>query len=405
MGTTPALRRTQSENLVSMDKQIVKEVSRYISKEVERELWARAAGRCQFNGCNRILYKSPVTQERVNISEKAHIYSFSEDGPRGWGPFKKKPQSLNDVGNLMLMCHDCHKTIDQDKDGSKYYASLLQQWKKEHEHRVVTVTGIAANRKSHVVFYGSNIGEQRSPLQQEDAMEAMFPERYPVSENSVGLSMSCSHEDKTPAFWESESAHLTRVFAQKVSPLIESDQTKHFSLFCLAPIPLLIQLGALFTDKISVDSYQLIREPNGWRWQEFPDGFEFIVKQPEEVNGAPVLVISLSDIINHERIRKVMGEKVSIWELTAPAEHIGNDNIRNSAQLSMLRAIIRKLMVLIKNIHGSTTALSIFPAMAVSCSIEIGRARMPKVDMPWIIYDQNNKEQKFIKTITIGDSH
>lgn len=389
---------------MSMSKQNIKEVTRYIKKEVERELWARAAGRCQFNGCNRILYKSPVTQERVNISEKAHIYSFSEDGPRGWGPFKKTPQSLNDVGNLMLMCHDCHKTIDQDKDGIKYSGSRLQQWKKEHEHRVVTVTGIAADRKSHVVFYGSNIGEQRSPLQPEDAMEAMFPDRYPVSENSVCLSMSCSHEDKTAAFWESESAHLNRVFDQKVLPLIESDQTKHFSLFSLAGIPLLIQLGTLFTDKISVDTYQPIREPKGWQWQEFPEGFEFIIKKPEKVDGAPVLVISLSDIINHERIRTVMGEQISVWELTVPEEHIGNDNIRNIAQLSMMRSIIRKLMVLIKDVHGSTTPLSVFPAMAVSCSIEMGRARMPKADMPWIIYDQNNKEKKFIKAITIGDS-
>jgi len=390
---------------MSQSKQNIKEVTRYITREVERELWARAAGRCQFNGCNRILYKSPVTQERVNISEKAHIYSFSEDGPRGWGPFKKNHQSLNDVGNLMLMCHDCHKTIDQDKDGSKYSASLLQQWKKEHEHRVVTVTGIAANRKSHVVFYGSNIGEQRSPLQQEDAMEAMFSEnRYPVSENSVCLSMSCSHEDKTAAFWETESVHLKRVFDQKVLSLIESDQTKHFSLFSLAPIPLLIQLGTLFTDKISVDTYQPIREPKGWHWQEFPEGFEFIIKEPDDVKGIPALVISLSNFINHERIRAVMIEQVSIWELTVPEELIGNDNIRNCAQLSMMRSIIRKLMVLIKDAHGSTTPLSVFPAMAVSCSIEMGRARMPKADMPWIIYDQNNKEKKFIKAITIGDS-
>jgi len=386
-----------------MSKQNIKEVTRYIKKEIERELWARAAGRCQFNGCNRILYKSPVTQERVNISEKAHIYSFSEDGPRGWGPFKKNPKSLNDIGNLMLMCHDCHKTIDQDEDGSKYSASLLRQWKNEHEHRVFTVTGIVANKKSHVVFYGSNIGEQRSPLQQEDAMDAMFPDRYPVTGNSVCLSMSCSHEDKTDAFWESESAHLNRVFDQKVLPLIESDQIKHFSLFSLAPIPLLIKLGALFTDKISVDTYQPIREPKGWHWQEFPEGFEFVIKKSEVANGAPVLVISLSDIINHERIKTVMGEQVSIWELTVSEEHIGNDNIRNSTQLSMMRSIIRKLMVLIKDAHGSTTALAIFPAMAVSCSIEMGRARMPKADMPWIIYDQNNKESKFIKAITIGE--
>ena len=389
---------------MSKSKQNIKEVTRYIKKEVERELWARAAGRCQFNGCNRILYKSPVTQERVNISEKAHIYSFSQDGPRGWGPFQKNPESLNDVCNLMLMCHDCHKTIDQDTDGSKYSGSLLQQWKKEHEHRILIVTGIAVTRKSHVVFYGSNIGEQRSPLQHEDAKSAIFLERFPVSENAICLSMSCSHEDNTVGFWETESAHLKRVFDQKVLPVIEHDPIKHFSLFALAPIPLLIQLGTLFTDKITVDTYQPIREPKGWHWQKFPDGFEFLIKKPEKYDAAPVLVISLSDNINHDRIKTVMGEEVSVWELTVPEEHIGNDNIRNRAQLSMMRKIIRKLMVLIKDSHGSTTPLSVFPAMAVSCSIEMGRARMPKADMPWIIYDQNNKEKKFIKAITIGNS-
>ena len=70
----------------------------------------------------------------------------------------------------------------------------------------------------------------------------------------------------------------------------------------------------------------------------------------------------------------------------------------------MMRQVIRELMVLIKEMHGPTTPLSVFPAMSVSCSIEMGRARMPKADMPWIIYDQNSKEKKFIKAITIGDS-
>jgi len=382
----------------------IKEVTRHITREVERELWARAAGRCQFNGCNRILYTSPVTQERVNISEKAHIYAFSEGGPRGWGPFQKNLQSLNDVGNLMLMCHDCHKTIDQDQEGTKYSATLLQQWKKEHEHRVKTVTGIIANSKSHVVFYGSNIGEQRSPLQQEDAMTAMFPERFPVSESPVSLSMSCSHEDKDPAFWTSESSHLKRAFEQKVLPLIENDPVKHFSLFSLAPIPLLIQLGTLFTDKIGVDTYQPIREPRGWQWQAFPDGFEFVIKTPETKTQTPVLLISLSDIITPERVRAILGDDITIWELTLPKKYIGNDNIRNRAQLSMMREITRKAMIQIKEAHGSTTALHIFPAMAVACSIEMGRARMPKADMPWIIYDQNNKEKKFVQAITIGDN-
>jgi hypothetical protein len=251
------------------------EVTRHIKPKVTRELWTRAAGRCQFDGHNELLYKSPITQEKVNIAQQAHIYSFSKKGPRGWGPFKKNTDGLNDVDNLMLMCHGCHKLIDEDKNGEKYSAELLQKWKQAHEVRIVTVTGIAPEKKSHVVFYGSNIGEQKSPLQKNVALEAMFPERYPVSENPICLSMSCSHEDKSPTFWATESEHLNCIFTRQIVPLLEEDKTKHFSVFALASIPLLIQLGALFTDKISTDVYQPIREPKGWHWQDFPNGFEF----------------------------------------------------------------------------------------------------------------------------------
>lgn len=40
---------------------MVVEVTRHIKRPVERELWARAAARCQFSGCNKLLYKSAVT--------------------------------------------------------------------------------------------------------------------------------------------------------------------------------------------------------------------------------------------------------------------------------------------------------------------------------------------------------
>lgn len=381
----------------------VKEVTRHIKKEVERELWARAAGRCEFQGCNNLLYKSPITQERVNISEKAHIYSFSESGPRGWGPFKRNPEELNNIDNLMLMCNGCHTTIDQDKTGSKYSASLLQQWKQNHEYRVLTVTGIASNRKSHVVFYGSNIGEQRSVIQKSEAVEAMFPERYPAEERPIIMSMACSHQDKSPEFWATECIHLEKMYSREVNRRIEDELTSaHFSVFALAPMPLLIKLGTLFTDKIDVDTYQPIREPKTWKWQDFPDGFEFFIKEPSSTNNPPVLVISLSDKISYDRIYKVLGKNVSVWELTIADKFIGNDTIRSKAQLSLMRTIIRKLMIQIKEKHGFETPLSIFPAMAVSLAIEMGRARMPKADMPWKIYDQNNDVGSFIEALKIG---
>jgi hypothetical protein len=32
--------------------------------------------------------------------------------------------------------------------------------------------------------------------------------------------------------------------------------------------------------------------------------------------------------------------------------------------------------------------LSVFPAMPVACAVELGRIRMPKADLPWLVYDQ-----------------
>ena len=382
---------------------IVKEIklTRHIDSKVERELWARAAGRCQFSGCNRLLYKSPITQESVNISEKAHIYSFSESGPRGWGPFKTRLSNLNGIENLTLMCHDCHKLIDADKSGEKYSGFLLQQWKREHEKRIANVTGIASDKKSHIVFYGSNIGAQFSPLNKEEAIQAIFPNRYPAEENPVAISMAWSQQDHSPEFWVAESINLKSEFESEVEKRIRNKNGAHFSLFSLAPMPLLIQLGTLFTDKVDVDVYQPIREPKTWVWQDFPEGFEFQIKQPADFAHPPVLIISLSDKISFDRIHSILGHDVSIWELTVKDDLVGNDIIRSKAQLAMMRTVVREIMRSIKEKHGFSTPLRIFPAMAVSCAVEMGRARMPKAEMPWVIYDQNNQEKMFIKTLLI----
>lgn len=383
---------------------MAEDITRYIKKEVERELWARSSGRCQFNGCNKLLYKSPVTQEQVNIAEKAHIYSFSKDGPRGWGPLILNKDKLNDIDNLMLMCHDCHKLIDSDKEGLKYSAELLKLWKKEHEKKVYIVTGVENDKKSHVVFYGSNIGDQKSPLQKYEAMEAMFPFRYPANEEPINLSMSGSHKDSESIFWAIEEKHLNTMFLQQIEPKIVENNPSHFSLFAFAPMPLLIKLGALFTDKISVDVFQPIREPKTWKWQTAPSSnFRFIVHKGQSIDALPILIISLSGKISHNRITSIVGDDVDIWEITVEDEFLHNDFMKSTSQLSMFRSEMRKLISEIHQQHYDKT-LHIFPAMPVSCAIELGRIRMPKPDMPWIIFDHDKETNKFIKTITIGET-
>jgi hypothetical protein len=380
-----------------------KEVTRHIKSEVERELWGRAGARCQFSDCNRLLYKSPVTQESVNLAEMAHIYSFSKDGPRGWGPFKTNPVGLNDVSNLMLVCHDCHKKIDQDKKGERYSAGLLRSWKEAHETRVRIATGISVSKKSHVVLYGSRIGDENSPLQTAAAFDAMFPDWYPSDDRPVNLSMQCALDDSVQEFWTTEAAHLKKEFDRQIRVRVEEAQPNQFSVFALASQPLLILLGSLFTDKVPAIVYQLHREPKTWKWQPHPDNFHFRINEPADKSGVPVLIFSLSAKIGVERVESVLKGKTAIWELTICECH--NDFLRSEAQLSMFREAVRKIMVKIKAEHPNAAELKLFPAMPLSCAVELGRVRMPKADLPWVIYDQNNKHQNFIETLTIGANH
>ena len=44
-------------------------------------LCARSAGRCQFRGCNKVLFRDGITLEEFNNSNVAHIVASSPDGP------------------------------------------------------------------------------------------------------------------------------------------------------------------------------------------------------------------------------------------------------------------------------------------------------------------------------------
>lgn len=378
----------------------VKDVSRHVKHEVERELWGRAAARCQFRGHNKLLYKHGLTQEPVNLAEKAHIYSFSEAGPRGWGRFRANRSGINDISNLLLVCHDCHKLIDEDKNGDVYTADLLKQWKHEHENRVVIASGMLPSVRSHVVLYGARIGDENSPLNMGLAYDAIFPDWYAANDRPINLSMRSALSDDGPEFWTSEAAHLSKEFEKSVRPKIEEGDPNHFSVFALAPQPLLIQLGALFTDKVPVNVFQPIREPKTWKRQPHPDGFNFIVKPPSDTNGPPALLFSISDKVNHDRVHKAIGTKASIWEVTSNDCH--NDCIRSEAQLSEFRQKVRKLFVDLRQAHPNANEILIFPAMPVSCAIELGRIRMPKADLPWVVFDQDKRQSVFVSRLTIG---
>jgi len=277
----------------------------------------------------------------------------------------------------------------------------LQKMKASHESRIELLTSIQEEKRSHVLLYGANVGVHNAPISWQKAAEAMVPNRFPSDSRGIVLGLRNSsfydHEDN---YWLLEQEHLKRQFEATVKPLLRSSEAPHFSIFVLAPQPLLIQLGSLLSDIPAADVFQLHREPPTWHWQKSPKNFEYIIQQPGNSGSTVALNISLSATIDDDRIESVLGEDVAIWTLTIDEPH--NDFLKSREQLRLFRENFRRLLDNIKQQHGQDTILHVFPAMPVSAAVEIGRVWMPKADIPLCIYDQNTGRGGFVSTLSIG---
>lgn len=373
--------------------------SRAIPPQTQAELWGRAAGRCQFPTCNKVVYLSESTSESVNVADKAHIEPFASEGPRGDG--QPRSARIHDCDNLMLLCKGCHKTIDDPSSAGRYPEDLLRKWKKEHENRVRRVTGIKPSRKSNVVFYRGRIGAITSEQQYPLAVDAMFQEGwFPQSDRPIELKMVSAFEDSTPEFWATEAEHLRRRFNSEIKSLIEQDRLLHFSIFALANQPLLALLGSLFTDQVPAEVYQPHRNPHRWAWPGSSETIDYQIHRPDNCLGTPVLLVSLSATIVRGRITDAVPAPHSVWEITipAPSPHF----LTSKEQLTEFGKVIRKVVDDIRVSCPTAGQILVFPAMPAACAVEMGRVRLPKSDRPWRFFDQNNTHNRFIEALTIS---
>ncbi len=216
--------------------------SKGIPMSVRCMLWGRAAGRCEFVGCNRRVSRHPKTKETANLADAAHIIGFSEDGPRGEDELSE--ELAKDIDNLMLICKICHKTIDAKQD--YYTVSLLCQMKQDHERRIDVVSGIDREHSSHVLLYGANVGEHSSKLTFQKAAWAMLPDWYPAETVAIRLGMvNSSFRDAEEEFWKIQKKQLQKLINQRVRPRLANEDIGHLSIFGFAPQPLLMLLGLL----------------------------------------------------------------------------------------------------------------------------------------------------------------
>ncbi len=368
-----------------------------IPVETKCRLWGKAAGRCEYRGCNAALWIDGVTQSEFNTAYIAHIIADSPDGPRGDPVLSTQLQV--ELANLMVVCDAHHRLIDRT-DVAGHSVAMLQAMKTEHETRVERMTAAVPLRSSEVVLFGANVGEHSPLLSYNIARLAMVPDWYPASprETSLGLKNSAD-TDRTPEYWSTEARQLRQAFDRYLRPRLADGALQHLSVFALAPQPLLVLLGFLIGDITPAVVYQLHREPPGWGWPNEGEEQTLRIEYPTQTHDTAALVLALSAEVDNDRVMKVLGAPISIYKVTVSEPN--NDYLKTRGQLREFRECLRALMVQIRAAHGQGV-LHVFPAAPVSPCVELGRILMPKSDMQLRMYDENKHLGGFVYALDVN---
>lgn len=344
-----------------------------IPDHIQHELWARAAGRCEFRGCNKFLYKDDLTQKRSNLAVISHIVAYSSDGPRG--DIVRSRQLEKDINNLMLTCRDHGKLIDDSSRASEYPEELLLEFKHEHELRIRMLTEAKEDARTRVLLLQVPIDKRPIVIDQAEVFRAILP-KYPASETAIiidlnGLMISTASDGffsiAAQAIAEQTLSYLRSQFDRK--------SVKNLSIFALAPVPLLVYFGNLLGDLAPVDLYQRHRDSQNWVWKDEAEDREFYtIFYPETTHYSRrkiALLLSVSNLVKRSEVEVTLGEEPLIYEIRA--EEPGLDFFKSRKRLERFGQEVRRLLEFFRVTYDHTCEVHLFAAIPAPAAIEFGR--------------------------------
>ncbi len=363
------------------------EVTRRTSQVTRLLLFVRAGARCQFDGCNEFLLEHPLTVAEGNFAQMAHIVAFSHQGPRGEA--RPRPVRINDVANLMLLCPQCHKLIDDQPD--RYTIGTLEKYKRNHEERIRHVTGLGPDLKTTVVQLKARVAGQSVAIPIAQVTEAVAP-RYPTDAKGHVIDLT-DIDAEGEAFIEM----ATRVIKQRVERLYEPgmdvEDTRHISLFALAPIPLLVFLGRHLSNKVPVDLYQRHRDTEDWVWKRTGAAVEYSFERVRHGTDRTkvAFMLSLSGTIRLDLLPSEIDESFTVYELTLSNLEPSPTFLRTKENLNHFKGVYQVALRTILRDHGNIDAIHLFPAVPAPIAVLCGRELLPKLDPALLVYDYDKR--------------
>lgn len=353
-----------------------------------------SGGRCQFKGCNKFLFEHHLTKEKGNYSQMAHIVAYNN----GARKTSLSMAYINDHNNLMLLCPEDHKLIDENPN--EYTIEILKGYKENHESRIRQLTETKDDRKTKVLVLKSIIGNQTVEINESDIRKAIAP-RFPSASKFQTIDLT-KNSTEDHAFYKNAQNNIKKQVSLFISDGLITEDTGHISLFGLAPIPLLAFLGNEIGNKIPVEAYQRHRDTENWTWKEGTEPIKYksrLIRTGIKLEKV-ALLLSLSGKIELSYLPRLVNNDFNIYELTI--ENPDFNFLKSKEDTLSFKRDYRKLIDEIKTKHKNLKEIHLFPACPAPIGFYCGRELMPKIDPKILVYDFNKTRTGFNKILQIN---
>ena len=311
------------------------------------------------------------------------------------------PADLNHISNLILLCPQCHKLIDDYPD--QYPVSVLRDFKRAHEDRIFMLTGTNPGRDTVALRLTANIGDHAVEINHAQMQEAAAPFYFDPRE-VVDVNLTKIADKGNVAYWNVATDEISRRVARLYDRSQEDGPVTHVSVFALAPIPLLIFLGNQLSNKVATAFFQRHRDTQSWEWKEGPPTAEFSWARLRDGTDpkSVAVVYSLSGRIHETDLPATIDDRFSVYELALSSDAPNPRFLNTEADLGAFRAAHSDAIRALVASHEGLERIHVFPAVPAPVAVSMGWELLPKPDPSLLVYDSDKKQGGFHSTIEVN---
>lgn len=378
-----------------------------ITHTVETQLWGLSAGRCSF--CAAYLLDGRASHTHTTkVGELAHIVGATTGSKSPRGQRAMPLAARAEASNLVLLCHSCHKMVDDPANVEYWNEERITARKQEHEARVRRATDFSTLQRTLVVTTEGQVrGAAVKVLSRHVA--------HALAEAGLIVHVDGGHRadvlvrlpgDLTRSFvWDAARAAIDEGVLS-LARWIEGGAESDISIFALAPIPMLVYLGACLDDVASVrvfDRHRDERDSDAWAWRPDRDSrteFTIAVQQEGAVEDGIVVEVAVSGDARAGRLPPELHSLPRIRiEPTTGLPRPGL--IETLADLESATQAWANLLAQVERQWPGRRTLHVIAAVPASLAIRIGQRRMRDVHPDLVVYQLVGQE--YVSTPAITD--